>query len=72
MFNFRSDHVLQHHAPDRLQSAIHVHGTQHGFQAVHQQRGFVASPTFFLAPAQPQVVPEFQLPRHLDQMFFTN
>src|SRR4029077_14231618 len=40
--------------------------------AVHQKGSLVAPPAFFLASTQPQVMPEFQLPRHLDQMFLTD
>src|SRR4029077_4928587 len=56
----------------RLQSPIEVNRGENRFQRIHQERGLSATAAFLFAPAQSQVVTQFELLRYLDQVPFAD
>ena len=68
---FRSHNLPQDELSRGIQPAIQINCRQDGFERVHQQRRFSPAAAFFFPAAQPQIVTQFQLLRHLYQMPLT-
>ena len=64
----RSEDFLEDEFAGDFEAGVEVEGGENGFQSVHQEGGFVATTTFFLAAAEPEEASEIEFLGDLDEM----
>ena len=71
-FHLRCDHIAQNEIASGFKPAIQINRCQNCFESIDEQGRLAAAAALFFTASETQIVAQFQLLRHLNQMPFAD